>query len=121
VRLAAGAELTPMPDWLQRACEAVQQSEVFQEAAAGMVRVAGRSHEHVARSLRTALGCTPSDYVNAVRMEYAARELRITTRPIAEIALDCGIGNLSHFYILFRRAHHETPLAYRRQFERTVV
>jgi AraC family transcriptional regulator, dual regulator of chb operon len=121
VRLAAVAEVPAMPDWLQRACEAAKKPEVFAQGAAGLVRVAGRSHEHVARSLRTVLGCTPSEHINRIRMEYAARELRVTSRPITQIALDCGINNLSHFYGLFRRAHGNSPRAYRLKFQKTVV
>jgi AraC family cel operon transcriptional repressor len=90
-------------------------------ARPGLTRVAGRSAEHVARSVRWVFGITPSDYVNRVRMEHAARELRVTTRPIADIALDCGLNNLSHFYALFRRAHRLTPRAYRLAHHRTVA
>jgi AraC family cel operon transcriptional repressor len=32
---------------------------------------------------------------------------------ILDIALDCGIGNLSHFYSLFRAETGMTPRAYR--------
>jgi AraC family cel operon transcriptional repressor len=121
IRLAAGADFPPMPEWLRRACEEVQRPEVFALGAPGLTQVAGRSAEHVARTMRTVLGLTPSDYVNRVRMEHAARELRVTARPIAEIALDCGLANLSHFYALFRRAHRLTPRAYRLAHYRTVV
>jgi AraC family cel operon transcriptional repressor len=54
-------------------------------------------------------------------MEFAARELRVTSRPIADIALDCGLNNLSHFYSLFRSAHGQTPRAYRLAHHRIVA
>lgn len=115
------AHLPPMPEWLRRACEEVQRPEVFARGAPGLVLVAGRSAEHVARTVRQVFGVTPSDYVNRVRLEYAARQLRVTTRPIADIALDCGINNLSHFFALFRQAFHQTPRAYRLAYHRTVA
>jgi len=120
-RLLTGPEQPAAPDWLRRACEEVRRPEVFALGAPGLVKVAGRSAEHVARTVRSVFGVTPSDYVNAVRMEHAARELRVTTRPIAEIALDCGIANLSHFYALFRRANGRTPRAYRLEHHRVVA
>jgi AraC family cel operon transcriptional repressor len=110
-----------MPDWLQRACEEVQRPELFARGAPGLVRAAGRSAEHVARTVRTHLRMTPSEYVNAVRMTHAARELRVTNRAITDIALECGLSNLSHFYALFRLAHGQTPLSYRRLHHRTVA
>lgn len=121
IRLESHIDMPSMPDWLRQACEAVKDPEVFAEGVPGMVRLAGRSHEHVSRSLRQAMGRTPSQYVNSVRMDYAARELRVTARPIAEIALDCGINNLSHFYGLFRVAHGRTPRAYRLRQQGTMV
>lgn len=109
------------PDWLRRACSEVQRPEIFARGAAGFVRVAGRSAEHVARTTRAVLGLTPSDYVNRVRMDYAARELRFTPKPIAQIALDCGIGNLSHFYAVFKKAQGMTPRSYRIAHQRIVA
>jgi len=118
---AAGPALPPMPDWLQRACAEIQRSELFALGAPGLVKAAGRSAEHVSRTVRTVLGCTPSDFVNRVRMTHAARELRVTNRPIADVALECGLNNLSHFYALFRRAHARTPRAYRQEHQRPVA
>lgn len=114
-------ELPAMPDWLRRACEELRRPEVFAQGARGFAKVSGRSAEHVARTVRQVFNLTPSDYVNRIRMEHAARELRVTTRPIADIALDCGVGNLSHFYVLFRQAHGRTPRAYRQENYRSVT
>jgi AraC family cel operon transcriptional repressor len=113
--------LPPMPDWLQRACEQIQRPELFALGAPGLVKAAGRSAEHVARTVRAVLGQTPSDYVNRIRMEHAARELRVSNRPIAEICLECGLSNLSHFYALFRAAHGRSPLIYRQEHQRAVM
>lgn len=106
-------ESEPIPDWLARACEQIQEASYFSEGATGLVRAARRSPEHVARVVRARLGCTPSDYVNHVRMEHAARELKLSSRPITDIALECGIQDLSHFYALFRAAYGQTPRHYR--------
>lgn len=114
-------EATAMPDWLQQASEQVQRPELFSQGANGLVKAAGRSPEHVARTMREILGMTPTDYVNRIRMEHAARELRVTNRPIAEIALECGINNLSHFYHLFRTAHRTSPRAYRKEHQRVIA
>jgi AraC family cel operon transcriptional repressor len=118
---AAVADLPAMPNWLQHACEEVRRPDVFAQGVAGMVRAAGRSAEHLARTMRAVLGTTPSAYLNQVRMEYAARELRSTSRPIVDIILDCGLANLSHFYALFRAAHGTTPHVYRRRHQRLVA
>lgn len=121
IRRSTEVDTAPMPEWLRRACEEMQRPEMFVQGTAGFSRIAGRSAEHLARTVRSVFGLTPSAYLNRIRMDYAARELRVTARPILEIALDCGLSNLSHFYALFRQAHGLTPRAYRLAHNRTVI
>ena len=63
---------------------------------------------------------TPTEIVNTVRMDYSARQLTETARPILEIALDCGLNNLSHFYALFRQRFGVSPRKYRLRAHPTV-
>ena len=102
------------PDWLLHACREIRKPEHFSHGAERFVRLACRSREHVARSARQFLGVTPTDYVNRCRMDYAAGRLAMSNQEITEIALDCGIGNLSHFYELFRARFNMPPGAYRK-------
>lgn len=101
------------PRWLVSACQASRSPEVFRKGAAGFVEVAGRSHEHVCRAARRYIGLSPSAYVNRIRMEYAAMHLGGSETSIAQIAAECGIENLSHFYTLFRQHYGNTPRQYR--------
>lgn len=109
------------PDWLRSACDAARDPATFRDGAAGLVAATGRAHPHVARTMRRLMDVTPSDFVNAQRMRWAASRLTGTTDPLAEIAAECGIPNLSHFHKLFRTAHGTTPLAYRRARQRDVL
>ncbi|MBR2656126.1 AraC family transcriptional regulator [Yoonia sp.] len=109
------------PDWLIRACRAAQDPAVFQGGAAGLVSLTGKAHPHVSRSMRKFFGQTPSDYINRIRMEHAARALTTDAEPISQIAADCGIPNMSHFHKLFRAAYGDTPLQYRQKLQRQVV
>ncbi len=120
--LDQGAGLPPTaPDWLIAACAAARDPRVFRDGAAGFVRVTGRAHPHVSRTVRRFLNVSPSDYVNTQRMDFAARRLAGSSDSIAEIAADCGIPNLSHFHKLFRAHHGITPLHYRKAHQRDVV
>lgn len=109
------------PAWLLAACAAVQTPAVFREGAAGFVAATGRAHPHVSRSMRRFMGQTPSDYINRLRMDHAARQLTGTSDTLAEIAADCGLPNLSHFHKLFLAIHGETPLRYRRARQRDLI
>ena len=109
------------PAWLAEACLAAQDPAIFRQGAAGFVRLTGRAHPHVSRTARRYLGQSPSEFINALRMDFAARRISGTEDPLPEIAADCGIPNLSHFYKLFRAHHGETPHQFRKRFQRNLV
>jgi len=114
------APLGNLPDWLAQACRAIQKRENFTEGVERFLRLCGRSREHVARTVRRHLGMTPTAYVNDIRIAYAKRQLEMGDQSILDIALDCGIENLSHFYSLFRGQTGMTPRAYRLSHHRPV-
>lgn len=119
--LTAVAFAQDVPAWLAQACLAAHDREVFRYGSAGLVAITGKAHPHVSRMMRRYLGQTPSDYINTIRMTYAARALTTDSEPISAIAADCGIPNMSHFHKVFRAAYGLTPLQYRQKFQRQVV
>jgi AraC family cel operon transcriptional repressor len=109
------------PNWLVAACEAAKTPEVFRQGAAGLVQAAGKSSEHVSRVMQRHLQQSPTDYVNAIRMAYAADRLIGTSDSLPEIAKACGIGNMSHFHRLFQAAHGVTPRTFRVTYQYDVI
>ncbi len=69
----------------------------------------GMSRRSYTRLFRTITGCTYADYVERVRVEYACRLLRETTRGIVPIAFECGYEDLSSFYRAFKRQTGSSP------------
>lgn len=106
--------LANCPDWLRSALLKAKEREVFIDGVAGLVRVTGRSGEHVARSCRKHLGQAPTQILESYRMAYAERCLRLTADPVTEIAYACGYATTTPFYRAFRRHYKQPPLAYRR-------
>ena len=114
--LAAEAEVpSAAPSWLSVACDALRDPEALRQGVSLLVRTSGRSHEHVSRSFRRYFGQTPSSWVNGMRVALAARMLVDTDDSIPDVALACGIDDLSHFYRLFRQTHGISPMRYRRR------
>ena len=74
----------------------------------------GWSIDHLNRRLRTATGCSTTDFLNRVRIDHAERLLRLSTAPVTEVALSAGFGNIPHFYRCFRSRYGTAPLRYRR-------
>lgn len=114
----AGSE--PMPEWLAHACREITRPEHFSGGTPELARLAGRSPSHVARAAGRWLKQTPTEIVNTARLDYSARQLAQTARPIVDLALDCGLNNLSHFYALFRKRFGVSPRKYRLQALPTV-
>lgn len=112
---------TELPDWLASALSAAQDPKVFRDGAAGLVELTDRAHPHVSRTMKRFMGQTPSEYVNGIRMRYAARRLSGSEDPLPEIASEVGLSNLSHFHKLFRSYHGATPSAYRRKLQKNLI
>jgi AraC-like DNA-binding protein len=80
-----------------------------------LARRAGASRFHFLRLFRGLTGQTPRQFVIAARLRAAAAALRSSRRPVIQIALDAGFGDLSHFHATFARWFGASPLAYRRR------
>ena len=109
-----GGAPSDLPDWLHEALLRVNEPEVFQRGVGGMVAVAGRSHAHVSRTCRRHLGETPSAIVNRARLRRATHMLRLSSRSVLEIAMDCGFENPAQFHRIFKAGFGISPGRYRR-------
>lgn len=111
----------PMPLWLADAFTRWgDDPEALAAGVAGLAAVAGRSQEHVSRTIRKATGRKAIDTVNDIRIERAAVRLRMTDDGIGHVAADVGLANLSHFYRVFRRRFGTTPRRYRLTHRRVI-
>ena len=107
-------EIPPLcPDWLKRAYGTIQNPELLTGGVKNFQKLCGKSATHVSRACRKWLQVTPSEVVNRFRMDFAARELAGTERPIVDICLGLGFDSLSHFYSLFKKRHGISPRGYR--------
>jgi transcriptional regulator GlxA family with amidase domain len=73
----------------------------------------GVSQQTLIRRFRAALGVTPRDYLQIVRVRGAQSQLRDTARPIYQIATLAGYDDLKSFQIAFRRHSGMSPSRYR--------
>ena len=61
---------------------------------------------------RQAQGCTFWEFLNAQRLEHAARLLRTGNHSVTGVAFSSGFNDLSHFYRLFRGRFKQAPRAW---------
>ncbi|GHU83576.1 putative response regulatory protein [Clostridia bacterium] len=73
------------------------------------------SPNYVCRLFSKHLGTTFSAHLSRLRMEHAARLLRVTDKPVKEIAQLSGYDDYFYFCHVFRDTYHCTPTQYRSQ------
>jgi AraC family transcriptional regulator len=117
--LAACARERRRPDrdgsgWLRRAEERLRASFREPPGLEALAAEAGVHPVNFVRAFRARFGAPPGDYVRGLKVEWAARVLASTARPLAEIALAAGFADQSHFTRVFRRRTGVTPARYRR-------
>jgi len=102
-----------VPAWIAQLCGEIRRNPPMEGGTREIARMAGRSHEHLSREFRRHLGRTPTEILNGERMAQAAHMLSMTDKKIIDIALDCGLSNLGHFYKLFHQHFDQTPHEFR--------
>lgn len=105
------------PEWLSAAVAALDRPQVLARGVDALARGTGRCGATVGRAVRAHYGCTAIQLVNRRRMAWLAGQLRLTRRPIADLAEAVGLPSLSNCYRLFRAAHGCSPALYRRRFQ----
>ena len=60
-------------------------------------------------------GCTMTEFINKQRIDRSVALLRLTTKPVQEIAVECGIQDVNYFIKLFKKQTGFTPSRYREQ------
>ena len=110
-----------MPGWLDGLLKELGKKENFRAGLKSLRRLASRSDEHVSRTFRKFFGKTPTDYINGLRMAYAASALTGTDGKIDFISSDAGFENLSHFYHLFKKQYGMSPRKFRLMNKKSAI
>ena len=79
-----------------------------------MVEICGKSPEHLSRTMKKYMNVTPTDFINNLKVNYAANLLANTNLKITDICYEAGFGNISYFYMLFNDAYWKTPKDFRK-------
>ncbi len=103
------------PGALRRVCEHIEQHLSEKVGHAELAAIAGLSGSHFSRAFKESVGVPPHRYLSWRRVDAAAKLIRDTARPLAEISCAVGFSDQSHFSRTFTRLIGETPGAFRRR------
>ena len=81
-----------------------------------MARTAAMSPRNFSRAFKEAIGTTPAQHLETLRIEATRRLLETSSLSQAEIAERVGVNNTETLRRIFRRHLHVTPGEYRRTF-----
>ena len=81
-----------------------------------LARLAHLSVRAFERKFRSTFHLTPQQYLRKLRMRMASRALVYTNQSLANVALNCGFVDQSHFSREFRRHFGRTPRDYRAHY-----
>ncbi len=76
------------------------------------------SRRHCFDLFKRFFGKTPNEYLNEYRLNMAQNFLQDSSKPISQIAIDCGFTHQSHFTNHYKKYFGFTPLQYRKKIGR---
>jgi AraC family transcriptional regulator len=116
-RLAPAQPTLPNDPRIERAVRFIEQHFQNKISLKDAARVAGLSPYHFLRTFRSIVGISPHEYLIQFRLRYAERLIisRSASRSIADIAVESGFCDETHFARHFRRAFGQSPRRWLRQ------
>lgn len=111
-RVTQAGRLAP---WQERRARDLIAGELGgQVALVDVARECGLSMSHFCKAFKVSTGLTPHGWLQRCRLERARDLLRRSTHSVAEVSLQCGFADQSHFSRTVRREIGVTPGVWRR-------
>lgn len=102
---------------IQKAIEKIGQSYAERLTIGGLASICNLSISQFRRVFADALGKSPQEYINEVRLEMALLSIKNTRQSILAISLACGFTTLSSFNRLFQKHYKCSPRQVRKKQE----
>ncbi|MDO5310899.1 MAG: AraC family transcriptional regulator, partial [Clostridia bacterium] len=115
IRFNSSPSDSDIPSWLSGAYEQMKSVKNFREGTPAMIKLCGKSYEHVSRSIKKYYGTTLTEYINTLRLNYAANLLTNTNYTLTDIYLECGFNSPSYFSSSFKNHYGLSPYEYRKK------
>jgi AraC family cel operon transcriptional repressor len=109
------------PDWLVILYQSMKVKDNFLGGLSQLYALTSKSPAYICRMTRTYYHQTPTEKINALKLDYARKLLIHSDDDILTIAMESGFHNTSHFYHLFKKQYGCPPLKYRNKSQRTTL
>lgn len=102
------------PGWLNQLITKMYLPQNYTKGLPQMYLLANCTPEHLCRTFRKYIRQSPTQFINNIKLDEAARKLIYTDKAIIDLAEEIGFQNLSHFYHLFHDRYQMSPSNYRK-------
>lgn len=102
-----------IPIWFSSILDEIHSNNNFVKGLPFLHSISTRSKEHVSRCFKKYTGMTAVEYINHLKLTYAANLLKQTNIDLLEISMMLNFNSHSHFYHLFKAKFNCTPKQYR--------
>ena len=102
----------------QKISEYIEENIDKEISLADLCSVFHYSKNYIIRMFRKGFGMPPFEYINELKIKRSMYLLETTSRPIEEIARECGYSSYSHFYRSFVKRTNTSPLQWRREIQK---
>lgn len=103
--------------WLSKLLWEMRSPENARRGLDALLEMAPYSHEYVCREFKRVLGCTPTRYINNVRLDHAQKLLENPVMDIVDISYAVGFDSISYFYRLFKNRFGITPSQFKKRHQ----
>jgi AraC family transcriptional regulator len=100
--------------WLADVCDQLHEQTPATMSLSQLAASVGVHPAHLARCFRREYGVTVGDYARGLRLDWAATQLALGDASLAQVAVEAGFADQSHFTRAFRRHAGVPPGRYRR-------
>ena len=101
------------PAWLNAIHDRVRSDYLGKLSIAELAATSGVHRDHLGRVFSRQYGCSIGDMVRDLRLSWAAEQLTETERELADVAVEAGFCDQSHFSRAFRRRFGMPPGRFR--------
>jgi AraC family cel operon transcriptional repressor len=101
------------PDWLRQSIVGLAEKDNCALGLSYLFENTGMNQSYLCRIFRRYMNCTPTEYINSLRLKNACNLLTYTPRSIVDVCFECGFSSVSHFNHLFKKYFGISPTAYR--------
>jgi AraC family transcriptional regulator len=113
VRQGCGNGTRRKPAWLQQALDFLNAHYREHFTLSDLAQAVGVHPSHLSRAFQNQYRCSVGNYVRSLRLNEARRRLSLSQEPIADIAVDLGFHDQSHFTHVYKNHTGLTPAEFR--------